>query len=170
MNIVLIGFMGSGKSTVAKHLSSLLGLPWVEMDALVYQKTNTHNMQEVFALGGELLLRETEIAIAKEYALKKNCIISAGGGVVLNKIILDYFKTQGGKVIFLNASFNTILKRLTQDEKGSRPLLKQKTSAKELYDFRLPLYLSYADAVIDVDSLSAEEIAHKIKKLVTHGL
>ncbi len=58
MNIVLIGFMGSGKSTVAKRLSKLLGLSSLEMDEIVYQKTNTSNMQEVFAKGGELLLRE----------------------------------------------------------------------------------------------------------------
>jgi shikimate kinase len=164
MNIVLIGFMGSGKSTVAKILSKLLGFSWIDMDDLVYQKTNTRNMHEVFALGGELLLRETEIAIAKEYASKENLIISAGGGIVLNKIILDYFKKTGGKVIFLNSRFEQIVKHLHGDE--SRPLFKDLTSAKELYDFRLPLYLNYADEIIDVDSLSADEIALKIKNII----
>jgi len=163
MNIVLIGFMGSGKSTVAQSLSKLLHYSWIEMDDLVYQKTNTRNMHEVFALGGELLLRETEIAIAKEYASKENLILSAGGGVVLNKIILDYFKKTGGKVIFLNARFDTVVKRLEGND--SRPLFKEPGSAKKLYDFRLPLYFNYADEVIDVDSLSAKEIAEQIVKL-----
>ncbi len=161
MNIVLIGFMGSGKSTVAQHLSKLLGFAPIEMDELVYRKTDTQNMHEVFAKGGESLLRETEIAIAKEYASKENLIISTGGGVVLNKIILDYFKKTGGKVIFLNASFDRIVKRIEGDY--SRPLFKDLTVAQKLYDFRLPLYLNYADEVIDVDSRSAEEIALKIK-------
>ena len=156
VNIILIGFMGSGKSTVAK----LLGLTAVEMDDLVYQKTNTQNMHEVFALGGELLLRETEIALAKEYACKQNLVISTGGGVVLNKIILDYFKKTGGKVIFLNASFEQIAKRLKGDQ--TRPLL---TDAKKLYDFRLPLYLHYADEVIDADQ-PTDEIVLKIKGLL----
>ncbi|OHE77565.1 MAG: hypothetical protein A3F67_03020 [Verrucomicrobia bacterium RIFCSPHIGHO2_12_FULL_41_10] len=164
MNIVLIGFMGSGKSTVAKRLAKLLGISWVEMDELVYQKTSTRNMHEVFALGGELLLRETEIAIAKEYALKENLVISAGGGVVLNKVILDYFKERSGKVIFLNAKFEQIVKQLNGDD--SRPLFKDLTSAKKLYDFRLPLYLNYADEIIDLDSRSADEIALKIKEIV----
>lgn len=164
MNIVLIGFMGSGKSTVAKCLSELLDLATVEMDDLVYQKTNTRNMHEVFALGGELLLRETEIAIAKEYASKNNLIISTGGGVVLNKIILDYFKKTGGKVIFLNIKFEQLIKQLAGDD--SRPLFKNLISAKKLYDFRLPLYLNYAEEIIDVDSQSAEEIALKIKELI----
>lgn len=163
MNIVLIGFMGSGKSAVAKHLSELLGFSAIEMDELVYRKTNTRNMHEVFAKGGELLLRETEIAIAKEYASKENLVISAGGGVVLNKIILDYFKKMSGKVIFLNAHFETIVKRLEGDD--SRPLFKDVTSAKKLYDFRLPLYVHYADESIDVDFRSAKEIALKIKGL-----
>src|SRR3990167_5099498 len=143
MNIVLIGFMGSGKSTVAKRLAKLLGISWVEMDELVYQKTNTRNMHEVFALGGELLLRETEIAIAKEYASKENLVISTGGGVVLNQIILDYLKEAGGKVIFLNARFEQIVTQLEGD--NSRPLVRDLTSTKKLYDFRLPLYLNYAD-------------------------
>ncbi|MDE3055759.1 MAG: AAA family ATPase [Verrucomicrobiota bacterium] len=162
MNLILIGFMGSGKSTVARHLSRLLSLSLVEMDEIVYQKTKTQNMHEVFALGGEALLRETEIAIAKEYALKKNQIISTGGGIVLNHLGLDSFKETGGKVIFLNASFDTILSRLIDD--NSRPLFKDKAVAKKLYDFRMPLYLSYADAVIDTDDLIAEEVALKIQQ------
>jgi shikimate kinase len=166
MNIILIGFMGSGKSTVAKRLGQLLGFATVEMDDLVYQKTHTRNMHEVFALGGELLLRETEIAIAKEYASKKHLILSTGGGVVLNKIILDYFKKTGGKVIFLHARFEQIVKQLEGDD--SRPLFKDVTTAKKLYDFRLPLYLHYADEIIDVESQSAEEIALKIKDMVTN--
>jgi shikimate kinase len=164
MNIVLIGFMGSGKSTVAKHLSKLLAISWMEMDDLVYQKTNTQNMHEVFTKGSELLLRETEIAIAKEYSLKENLIVSTGGGVVLNKIILDYFKETGGKVIFLNAKFEQIVKQLERDD--SRPLFKDLTSAKKLYDFRLPLYLNYADEILDVNSKSADEIALKIKEMI----
>lgn len=158
MNIVLIGFMGSGKSTVAKHLGKLLNRKVVEMDALVYQKTHTQNMHEVFALGGEILLREMEIAIAKEYASQKNCIISTGGGIVLNKIAVDYFKEAGGKVIFLNAPLERITQRLETDT--SRPLFKD---FKNLYALRLPLYLNYADVILDTHSLSPEELALKIK-------
>ena len=135
--------MGSGKSTLAKVLSKRLGLTLIEMDELVYQKTNCQTMNEVFAKGGELLLRETEIAIAKEYAPQKNLIVSTGGGVVVNRIVLDYFKEHGAKVIFLNTPFDEIAKRLEGDT--TRPLLKE---AKKLYEFRLPLYLNYADEII----------------------
>ena len=100
MKIILIGFMGSGKSSVAKKLGPLLKWPILEMDELVLQKTDTKNMPEVFAKGGELLLRETEIAIAKGFASTDDTVISTGAGVVLNKIVLDYFKTPNGKVFF----------------------------------------------------------------------
>ena len=163
MNILLIGFMGSGKSTVANRLSHSLGWPLLEMDDLVYRKTGTCDMHEVFAQGGELLLRRTEIAIAEEFAEKKNWVVSAGGGVVLNKIVLDYFKQAGAQVIFLRAKFDTIAKRLKGD--ASRPLFDLE-NARKIYDFRLPLYAAYADAAIDVDGRTVEEIAAQILGLV----
>lgn len=162
MKIILIGFMGSGKSSVAKKLGSLLTLPVLEMDELVFQKTNTKNMMQVFEKGGELLLRETEIAIAKRYATKDNIVISTGAGVVMNKIVLDYFKKTDGKVFFLNATFQKIAHRLASD--SSRPLFKNAFEAESLYHFRQPLYLKYADQVVEVDEKSVEEVAHEIVK------
>ncbi|MEI8329585.1 MAG: shikimate kinase [Chlamydiia bacterium] len=168
MNIILIGFMGSGKSVIGRRLSELLGYCCVDMDELVYAKTDTQDMYEVFAKGGEILLRETEIAIAKEYAGQENLIISTGGGVVLNKIILDYFRAAGAVVIFLDPPFALIAERLQKED--TRPLFQDETSIKKLYDFRHPLYTSYADHIIDLDCLSIEEIALQIKALIpTNG-
>ncbi len=160
MKIILIGFMGSGKSSVAKKLAPLLNLPILEMDELVLQTTHTKNMQEVFAKGGEFLLRETEIAIAKRYASSDNLIISTGGGVVLNKIVLDYLKMNKGKIFFLNTAFQTIARRLAHDV--VRPLFKNRQEAEALYYFRQPLYVKYADQVIEGDKKSVEEIAQEI--------
>lgn len=160
MNIVLIGFMGSGKSTVAQALSSLLGLAHVEMDQLVHQKTQTQTMDELFAKGGELLLRQTEIAIAQEIASQKGAVISTGGGVVLNKIVIDYFKRDGAKVVFLDASLDEIAKRLEKDR--SRPLF----GDPKLYNFRLPLYRTYADLVVETDRKTPQEIARMIQEKI----
>ncbi len=160
MKIILVGFMGSGKSSVAKALSKLLKLSLLEMDELVYQKTGTKTMHEVFAKGGELLLRETEVAIAKEYALADNIVISTGGGVGLNKIALDYLKQQNGKIFFLKANFQVLADRLAGD--ASRPLFNDIAEAKSLYDHRQPLYLKYADQVVEAENKSVDEIAQEI--------
>jgi len=162
MNIILIGFMGSGKSTVGKHLSALLQLPLVEMDELVLHKTASQTVHEVFAKGGELLWRDTEIAVAKELQSKTDLVISTGGGVVLNKIILDYLN---GKVIYLKTSFDHLVKRIAGDT--NRPLFH-----KDHYEFRLPLYHHYADEVIETDSQTPAEIALKIQERLrsAHGL
>jgi shikimate kinase len=167
MKIILIGFMGSGKSSVAKQLGHLLNLPIIEMDECVFQKTNTKNMHEVFAKGGELLLRETEIAIAQEYASTGNSVISTGGGVILNKIVLDYLKKTHGKIFFLNASFETIAVRLANNV--LRPLFNNIVEAKSLYHFRQPLYLRYADQVVEVDKKSVEKIAQEIAESSLRG-
>lgn len=160
MKIVLIGFMGSGKSSIAKRLGQLLKWPTLEMDEEVLCKTHTKNMHEVFAKGGELLLRETELLIAQEYALLNNSVISTGGGVVLNKRVLKFLKGSSGKIVFLNATFQTIAARLAEDV--SRPLFKNKEEAYTLYQDRKPLYQLYADQVIEVDHKSVEEIAQEI--------
>lgn len=160
MKIILIGFMGSGKSSVAKQLGFLLGFPVVEMDDLVCHQTNSSNMHEVFAKGGEILLREMEIAIAKEYAFSQRCIVSTGAGIVMNKIILDYLQKSNGKIFFLNTPFHTIKERLIHD--SSRPLFQNISEAESLYCLRQPLYLTYADHIIETEHKSIKDIATEI--------
>lgn len=160
MKIILIGFMGSGKSSVAGKLSNLFNWPVIEMDELVLKKTNSKNMAALFAKGGELLLRETELALSEEIASFKESIFSTGGGAVLNKIILKRLKEPDGKIFFLRASFKTLSMRLAND--ASRPLFKDVKEAESLYNFRQPLYLKAADHVIDVDQKTVEEIAEEI--------
>src|SRR5262245_59073892 len=112
MKIILIGFMGSGKTTVGKHLSTLLQLPLLEMDDRVLEMTKTKSMHELFALGGERLLRDTELAVASEYAPILSAVISTGGGIIMNRLNLDYLKTGGGAIIYLKCPLHTIQERL----------------------------------------------------------
>lgn len=162
MKIILIGFMGSGKTSVAKKLGHHFNVPILEMDDLVLKKTNKRNMHEVFAKGGETLLRETEIAIAKEYASCEKCIVSTGGGAVMNPIILENLR-KNGIVIYLKASFESITKRLADD--AERPLFKNKAEAESLYHLRQPLYAKHADITIDVDTKAVEDIAREIAEM-----
>lgn len=160
MKIILIGFMGSGKTSVAKKLKQLFKLPILEMDEIVFQKTNSTNMHEVFAKGGEALLRETELAISEEHAKINHHIVSTGGGAGLNSDILQNLKGENGRIFFLKASFDVIAERLADD--SLRPLFKNSNEAESMYHNRQPIYIKHADHVIDVDDKTLEEIAHEI--------
>src|SRR5438445_691819 len=119
MNIILIGFMGSGKTSVARMLEERTKMSFIEMDAIVVQASGRKTVNEIFERDGELRFRELEIETAKKVANNHDVIISTGGGVVMNKIIIDYFK-KNGTIIFLDTPFKTIQQRLSGDT--SRPL------------------------------------------------
>ncbi len=160
MNIILIGFMGSGKSTVGLKLSQSLSYPFVDTDDLVEAKAGMKT-PEIFESFGELKYREFEIHVAKDLRSTTNHIIATGGGVILNKIILDYMKEQLGITVFLRAPFVELARRVSQHDRP-RPLFQDSDRAQELYAFRLPLYERYADRIIDTEGKNIETIAHEI--------
>ncbi len=160
MKIILIGFMGSGKTAVARCLGCVLQLEVFDTDAIVLKETGLSNMEEVFARGGELFLREMELMIAKKLAARGNCVIATGGGMVQNKIVLDYLRQQQGIVYFLNCPFELCKSRVQVQD--ARPLFKNYEAAEHLYDLRLPLYMNYADEIVNVDGKTVVEIAEEI--------
>lgn len=145
MKLILTGFMGSGKSKIGKILKEKIDIPIFDTDKLILEKSGFECVNDIFEFKGELYFRELEIQISKELTEIKQGLIITGGGVVQNKINLDYLKAHGGEVIFLNTNFATISKRLAGDK--SRPLFQDPKKAKELFDFRLPLYEKYADKI-----------------------
>ncbi|NCO23156.1 shikimate kinase [Candidatus Kuenenbacteria bacterium] len=160
MKIILIGFMGAGKTAVAKKLSKKLDLPAVEMDDLILKKSGRKSINEIFARDTELHFRELEIEVAKNLKKQDNRIISTGGGIVMNKIIIDYLKAGSGKIIFLKSSFSEIKKRVGNSKK--RPLFKNRKTALELFNFRQQLYRKYADFVVRTDNKSIDAVADEI--------
>lgn len=161
MKLVLIGFMGSGKSCVAHALSKELHIPVIEMDKEIEKKAGK-SIKEIFAHNGETAFRHMEIALAQDLRAKEHVIISTGGGVVMNKIIIDYLKEHDGKIIFLDASFDEISRRIGNDT--SRPLFQDKRLAQDLYEFRLPLYTNYADVIITTNGKSIPQVVQEIKQ------
>ena len=163
MNIVLIGFMGTGKSSIAPLLANKLKMESIEMDDLIEKKAGK-NIETIFKENGEPAFREYEIAVAKDIKDIDNKVISTGGGVILNKIILDYLKTNA-KIVGLFASFPTILDRISTNI--PRPLFQDKDEAKKLYDFRKPLYESFADIKVNTDNKSIAELSQEIADKIT---
>ncbi len=144
-NIVLVGFMGTGKTTVGRLLAEQTGMPLVDMDALIEERAGK-TINEIFAAEGEPYFRQLEREMVQELANREGQIVSTGGGIVLNPDnIADFEKT--GLVICLLANAETVLERIRHD--ASRPLLAgdKATKITELLKTRKPLY---------------EAIAHKI--------
>ncbi len=162
-NIALIGFMGTGKTTIGRALANRLGKTLVEMDILIEQRAGK-SIADIFRDDGEIAFRQLEIDITKEIAQNDNQVIACGGGIVLNWINIDRLK-QNTVIILLTVSFDVIHKRVSASS-GVRPLLVNKEdkaqAIKELMEFRQPFYERAADIQVDSSSLGIEATADLI--------
>ena len=161
-NIVLVGFMGTGKTTVGQLLAQQTHLPLVDMDALIEERAGKP-ITAIFAQDGEPHFRLLEREITQELSALEGQIISTGGGIVLNPDNLsDYQKN--GLVICLLASADEILTRVKHDD--TRPLLEgdKQDNIRKLLEGRRPLYEAIPHK-IDTDGLTPEQISEKIISL-----
>jgi len=159
MKIVLIGFMGTGKTSVAPLLAAKLGLDAIEMDDLIMAKAGRRSIPDIFKAGGESAFRELEMAVAKDLAGRDNAVISTGGGVVTSQATMGYL-TKDAAVVGLAASFDTVLERI--NPKMPRPLFQDRAQAKALYDLRRPLYSKYAVISVATDGKTVDEVVEAI--------
>jgi len=162
MKIIFIGFMAAGKSFFSKRLAERLNMERIDMDGMVLRQSGRASVSEIFEKDGETKFRELEIATAKSFGKKDNVIIDSGGGVVLNKIILDYLRIDG-VVVFLDSPLAVIEKRLKGDK--ARPLWQDKERFRRLYKLRLSLYREYSDVMVKTGSslfFSADGKSHKM--------
>jgi shikimate kinase len=137
-NIVLVGFMGSGKTTVGKLLSEKTGMPLVDMDTLIEERAGK-TINEIFADEGEAHFRSLERSLVQELSAREGLVISTGGGIVLNPgNIADFERT--GLVVCLLVDAETVLDRVRHD--SSRPLLAGDKAARitELLESRRERY------------------------------
>lgn len=161
-NVVLIGFMGTGKTAVGKLLADRLNKEFVETDALIEQKAGK-SIPDIFRQDGELAFRELEIKAVKEVARGENRVIACGGGAVLNRINIDRLKHKSA-IVYLTASPKVILKR-TSGGRETRPLLNVNDRAsqiRELLRFRKPFYERAADIKINTSRLTIASVVERI--------
>lgn len=160
-NLVLIGFMGCGKSTVAKCLRRICGMEILEMDREI-ERREAMTISEIFAKKGEEYFRDLETKLLVELQQKNNLIISCGGGVPLRECNVLEMK-KNGKVILLTAKPETVLERVKHGRR--RPLLEGHMNVayiEELQEKRREKYLRAADLVIATDGKNIEQIGQEI--------
>lgn len=160
-SIVLIGFMGTGKSTIGRALSERLNLELIDTDDLV-EKKMTMPISQIFKEYGEVKFRDLESDMLQEVSGKKNKIISCGGGVCLREENIINIK-KDNKVILLQASPRVILDRIKADV--NRPILKEKMNVdniEAIIEERKQSYYKAADIIIDTDDKTLLEIVDEI--------
>ena len=160
-NVFLIGFMGSGKSSVAAYLHKEYGMPLFEMDETIAEREGM-SIPRIFESRGEEYFRSAETALLTELQETKNTVVSCGGGVPMRSCNVEAMK-KNGKVVLLTASPETILKRVSGN--NNRPLLKGKKNPADiqaLMEQRRPFYEAAADLSVSTDGKTVEAICREI--------
>ena len=171
MKIILLGYMGSGKSTIGKALANELNLSFVDLDHAI-EKQIGMSIRDYFEASGELKFRRLENEVLKKILNENNdMILSTGGGTPCYGNNLDLMKMIfNAKVFYLKATIKTLTERLVS-EKGTRPLI-QSIGDDDLLEFigkhlfeRSNFYLQ-AHHVVDIDQKSVETIVKEIVELL----
>lgn len=157
--VYLIGFMGAGKTSVGKVLGEMYGYSVVDADELIIEREEK-TINEIFAQHGEEYFRNLESQMLKTFP-NKQCIVTTGGGIVINDENREFLK-KSGRAVFLKCDPAVVAKRLEDD--STRPLLLEKSLEEitDMYNSRLPLYLDCAEITIDTTEQSIQEIAAEI--------
>ena len=160
-NLILIGFMGTGKSTVGKRVAQSLGFEFVDTDEEIVKKVGK-SIAQIFDESGEVAFREIETSTLTKCCEKSRQVISTGGGAVTQKQNHSILKA-GGYVIWLKASAETVYNRVRRNH--DRPLLKTANPEKtirEMLSSREDSYAACADLEIETDDLTLEQTIYGV--------
>lgn len=164
-NIIIVGLMGSGKSTVGRMAAHSLGFGFVDTDQIIIEKARK-TIPDIFAAEGEAGFRQRETDALKSLLGKEGLVIATGGGIVTQAANLPILK-QLGYVVWLNADPNTLYQRTVHS--NDRPLLRNQDPAatlRHLYETRRPMYQKACDLQIGTDDLTAQDVAYGLAESV----
>lgn len=161
MAITLIGYRGSGKSSVAPLLAKALHWNWVDADTEIEAAAGC-TIRQIFESEGEAGFRNRETETLKQLLDRPNIVIAAGGGAILATINRERMRA-AGPVIWLQAAPKTLASRIARDQSSAsrRPSLTSKSAIEEVADVlqaRTPLYEAAATITVHADQLSPQEI------------
>ena len=165
-NVILIGMPGCGKTTVINLCKQKYGKEVWDTDAYIEKQYG--NISDIFKKYGGEHFRKLETDAVRAICQKNDCFISTGGGCVMREENVRILK-ESGKIIYLRAKIETLLKRLEGD--SSRPLLAGNKSEQltELFNIRAHVYERVADVVIDTDGLTPNEVLENIFAKLNSG-
>ena len=170
MNITLIGYRGTGKSSVARLVAARMGWSWVDADSRIEELAG-RSIREIFEAEGESGFRDRESAVIQELTRRDRFVIAAGGGAVLRAENRAAIK-EAGLVAWLVASPEAIERRLAQDPTTAtrRPALTIAGGLEEIRSLlgqREPIYRACADLIVETDQCSPEQLADQIVREVS---
>ena len=167
-NIVMIGFMGAGKSTVAEYLSTMFAMEVVEMDQIIAEREGM-SISDIFETYGEQYFRDCETNLLIEMQSRTNVVISCGGGTPMRECNVAEMK-KNGRVVLLTAKPETILDRVKDSH--DRPLIENNKTVPFIADLmskRREKYEAAADIIIETDGKSeleiCEELIHSLRQM-----
>ena len=163
MSIILLGFMGAGKTTVAGHLKHKL----MDMDTIITERIGM-SITDFFAKEGEPAFRKIESEVLEELMnLDEDVVISTGGGVVISEKNRELLRKNRKKNVLLAASFEVLYDRILNDEVSPRPLFlnNSKEDFHGIYERRMELYEGLSDLIINTDNRTPAEIARIIESI-----
>lgn len=163
-NIILVGFMGTGKTTVGKALARRLKMKFVDMDDLVEGQEGM-KIPDIFASKGEPYFRSVEKDVAKEVSAQSGLVIAAGGGALIDEENVNNLKSSG-VMVCLTATADKIFERIKAHT--HRPLLNVSDSKEKISELlaKRADYYARADYRIDTSRISVEEVVDKILNIV----
>ena len=164
-NIIFVGPMGAGKTTIGRQIAKALGRTFYDSDKEIEKRTGA-TIPLIFELEKEEGFRIRESAMIKELLTKDNIVLATGGGAVLSeknrKIMSDH-----GYVVYLCAPLEQLVRRTARDK--NRPLLQTKNPKKTIEDIlaiRDPLYREVADHVLETDKFTVRQVVSRLQKII----
>lgn len=162
VRVLLVGMMGSGKTTVGRALSDLTGWPYVDNDAMVAELSGTPTEQLQAALGGDALHVLEGVVVDRILDQAPPLVAGIPGSAIVSDALRAHLRS-GGHVVWLRARLETLAARI--GDGSSRPFFAGhdvRQTLERLYEGREPLYAAAADQVVDVDDETPEQVAQQI--------
>ena len=161
-HIFFIGFLGAGKSTLARNLGQMFHRRYVDTDRLVERKSG-HTVTQLFARRGEAHFRALETEVLAGLRAERSLLVSCGGGIVETPRNIQLMR-ELGTTVYLDGDIDDSLRQIRRSD--TRPDFRSPDHAAELLEHRRPLYVRAADLTVDIRGKSFKDVSYSVAELL----